>query len=411
MHFTTVFAASALAATALAAPNAQGGRPWGYQPPRRPTTTSSKKAVSSTGDCGDAVTTTAVVTITEHDGQTSTSTKSSTASTSSGVSSGVIVDPVGGSTCSASTVTSTSIGIATLTITEAGQTTTFTEEPITITESVPAETETLTETAAIETITVTSVQGGANSTATSTITVTSVQGGANSTATTTVSEIATVTGSCPTSNGTAPFPTGTGSPVPEVPDQCVNEEDSEVIAEVFRQLIQDYSTTMALNALTEDFIDYSSAVNIIMNKGAQYPKNITGPTFASRATFMAGQGSQPKIPFERLNVFYGCDSVAVRWMTTRSGNGQKNESAMIPVIGNGIMSVVPAEANNPSGYRFRIKVLYSEFNAAAWLVNNGIYRPAGPVDYIVKTNTTTPVKRSMAEMYEHYEESLRGAAI
>ncbi|KAK3617626.1 hypothetical protein LTR56_025173 [Elasticomyces elasticus] len=390
MHFTTVFAASALAATALAAPNAQGGRPWGYQPPRRPTT-SSKKAVSSTGDCGDVTaTTTAYFTVTEHDGQTSTSTKSSSASTSSGV----IVDPVGGSTCSASTVTTTSVGIATLTITEAGQTTTVSEEAITITESLPAETLTETETAAIETITVTSVQSGANSTAT-----------------TTVSEIATVTGSCPTSNGTAPFPTGTGSPVPEVPDQCVNAEDSEVIAEVFRQLIQDYSTTMALNALTEDFIDYSSAVNIIMNKGAQYPKNITGPTFASRATFMAGQGSQPKIPFERLNVFYGCDSVAVRWMTTRSGNGQKNESAMIPVIGNGIMSVVPAEANNPSGYRFRIKVLYSEFNAAAWLVNNGIYRPAGPVDYIVKTNTTTPVKRSMAELYEHYDESLRGAAI
>ncbi|KAK3627308.1 hypothetical protein LTR22_022788, partial [Elasticomyces elasticus] len=289
MHFTTVFAASALAATALAAPNAQGGRPWGYQPPRRPTT-SSKKAVSSTGDCGDVTaTTTAYFTVTEHDGQTSTSTKSSSASTSSGV----IVDPVGGSTCSASTVTTTSVGIATLTITEAGQTTTVSEEAITITESLPAETLTETETAAIETITVTSVQSGANSTAT-----------------TTVSEIATVTGSCPTSNGTAPFPTGTGSPVPEVPDQCVNAEDSEVIAEVFRQLIQDYSTTMALNALTEDFIDYSSAVNIIMNKGAQYPKNITGPTFASRATFMAGQGSQPKIPFERLNVFYGCDSVA-----------------------------------------------------------------------------------------------------
>ncbi|KAK5729570.1 hypothetical protein LTR17_011873 [Elasticomyces elasticus] len=245
----------------------------------------------------------------------------------------------------------------------------------------------------------------------STATITETESGAEGTITVTTG--GPTVSSCPASNTTAPFPTGTGSPVPEVPAQCVNEEDSEVIAEVFRQLIQDYSTTMALNALTEDFIDYSSAVNIIMNRGAQYPKNITGATFASRALFMAGQGSQPKIPFERLNVFYGCDSVSVRWMTTRSGNGQKNESAMIPVIGNGIMSVVPAEANNPSGYRFRIKVLYSEFNAAAWLVNNGIYRPAGPVDYIVKnnTNTTTPVKRSMTEMYEFYDESLRGAAI
>jgi len=79
---------------------------------------------------------------------------------------------------------------------------------------------------------------------------------------------------------------------------------------------------------------------------------------------------------------------------------------MIPVIGNAIMSVVPAEANNPLGYRFRIKTLYSEFNAAAWLVNNGVYRPNGTVDYI-NQNTTTVAKRSL----EHFDESLRGPAI
>ena len=32
-----------------------------------------------------------------------------------------------------------------------------------------------------------------------------------------------------------------------------------------------------MEALTEDFIDWSSAVNLIMNKGAELPKNITGP--------------------------------------------------------------------------------------------------------------------------------------
>lgn len=76
-------------------------------------------------------------------------------------------------------------------------------------------------------------------------------------------------------------------------------------------------------------MDYSSAVNIIMNKGAQFPKNITGPTFAGRQAFMDGQGSQPQIPFERLQTFHGCDSVSLRWVTTRSANGQASEVAAI----------------------------------------------------------------------------------
>lgn len=74
------------------------------------------------------------------------------------------------------------------------------------------------------------------------------------------------------------------------------------------------------------------------------------------------------------------------------------------------MYVVPAEANNPGGYRFRVKDLYSEFNAASWLVNNGVYRPAGPVDYINQNVTTNSTKRSI-ETYENYDESLRGAII
>jgi hypothetical protein len=343
MRFSTMIASSALAATALAAPNAQG-RPWGYGPPVKPTST--KKTTSST----------------------------KAASTSSGV----VISPTGGSTCSASTVTTTSVGIATLTVTQPGLTSTITDVA-TVTD-VATETEYETE---FETATVTDV-----------LTVTEPAAPA-----------ATITVTA-TANSTAPFPTSSPS-VPDVPDTCMNQNDADMLAEAFRKLIQDYSAEFALNALTEDFVDYSSAVNIIMNKGAQYPKNITGPTFASRATFMAGQGSQPKIPFERLQTFHGCDHVVVRWLTTRSGNGQPKEQAMIPVIGNGILHVVPAEANNPGGYRFRIQTLYSEFNAAAWLVNNGVYTPAGKVDYINKNGTV--VKRSFGE--DTFDASLRGPAI
>jgi len=190
-------------------------------------------------------------------------------------------------------------------------------------------------------------------------------------------------------------------------EECVTDEEAENMADVFRQLIQDYSDELALNALTEDFVDYASVVNSLMNRGAQYPKNITGPTFDGRQAFMDGQGSQPKIPFTTLNVFHGCRTVTVRWMTERSANGQPTEQAMIPVVGIAAMELVPAEPENEE-YNWRIEALYSEFNSLAWAVNLGLFTPAGPVDYINGTNTTTTMdKRSL----DNFDPSLRGPAI
>jgi hypothetical protein len=40
---------------------------------------------------------------------------------------------------------------------------------------------------------------------------------------------------------------------------------------------------------------------------------------------MDAQGSQPKIPFKKLNIFHGCNSVSMRWMTKRSAKGQESE--------------------------------------------------------------------------------------
>ncbi|KAI6844417.1 hypothetical protein KC332_g3692 [Hortaea werneckii] len=190
-------------------------------------------------------------------------------------------------------------------------------------------------------------------------------------------------------------------------EECVTDEEAENMADVFRQLIQDYSDELALNALTEDFVDYASVVNSLMNRGAQYPKNITGPTFDGRQEFMDGQGSQPKIPFTTLNVFHGCRTVTVRWKTERSANGQPTEQAMIPVVGIAAMELVPAEPENEQ-YNWRIEALYSEFNSLAWAVNLGLFTPAGPVDYINGTNTTTTMdKRSL----DNFDPSLRGPAI
>ena len=112
-------------------------------------------------------------------------------------------------------------------------------------------------------------------------------------------------------------------------DQCLTDEDAAEVASVFQQLIQGYTLELTEEALTEDFVDWSSAVNIIRNRGGEGPNVVNAVTFTSREQFSANHGKQPNIPFDTLNVFHGCNSTSVRWQTLRSGNGQPKEQAAI----------------------------------------------------------------------------------
>ena len=112
-------------------------------------------------------------------------------------------------------------------------------------------------------------------------------------------------------------------------DVCLTDADATAAADIFRQLIQAYTPALALEALTEDFVDWTSAVNIIRNRGAELPFITNSISFGSRAQFMAAQGSQPPIPFDTLNIFHGCNHTAVRWQTLRSANGKRTETADI----------------------------------------------------------------------------------
>jgi hypothetical protein len=67
----------------------------------------------------------------------------------------------------------------------------------------------------------------------------------------------------------------------------------------------------------------------------------------------------------------------MRWLTTRSGQGQRTEAAAIPVPGLVILETEPAEEGNK--YNYRIHTIFSEFNSAAWLVNLGVFKPNGTV--------------------------------
>ncbi|KAF2773363.1 hypothetical protein EJ03DRAFT_371290 [Teratosphaeria nubilosa] len=188
----------------------------------------------------------------------------------------------------------------------------------------------------------------------------------------------------------------------KIETKCISDADANITADIFRQLIQCYTKEMALAALTEDFTDYSSAVSILSTKVAA---DLVEPIFSSRAEFMEGHGKQQPIPFETLAIWHNCDRiVSMRWKTVRSGQGQKTEAAAIPVVGTAILATVPAEAGNL--YNYRIKTLYSEFNTAAWLVNNGVFKPAANVT----VQTPPPDKRGVlddawsASKFQHWSD-------
>ena len=46
-----------------------------------------------------------------------------------------------------------------------------------------------------------------------------------------------------------------------------------------------------------------------------------------------------------------------------------------PVVGTAILETIPDSENK---FGWRIKTLFSEFNTAAWLVNNGVFTPTAP---------------------------------
>lgn len=162
--------------------------------------------------------------------------------------------------------------------------------------------------------------------------------------------------------------------------KCMSREDAINVAGTFQSLIQGYTQEQALAALTPDFVDHTSAVSIIINRGGSGPEDVTEPVFTSRDEFMQGHGTQEPIPFETLQVWSTCDgTVTMVWQTIRSGQGQENEVAAIPVVGVAVLETEPTSRSTgieyeravAGGYHYRIHTLWSEFNTAAWLVNNG----------------------------------------
>ncbi|CAK1355190.1 hypothetical protein CB0940_01055 [Cercospora beticola] len=146
---------------------------------------------------------------------------------------------------------------------------------------------------------------------------------------------------------------------------CLSDQEAQGVADNFRNLIADYSDALANASLTEDFVDYSDSVIELINNGCpNSPVALGTATFDSRASFEAGQGAQPPIPFEQLNIWHNCDTVTIRWLS--KGPGQEPEQ---------VTGIIVLETVNLSN-TWLIKTVYSEFNSGAWLVNLGIFKPS-----------------------------------
>jgi len=90
-------------------------------------------------------------------------------------------------------------------------------------------------------------------------------------------------------------------------------------------------------------------------------------TFASKADFLAGQGAQPPVPFEILNLWNTCDTVIIRWLSAQSP---------LPVQGISIATVQPAPEGQGGGFgvgsqKWQINKIVAEFNSGAWLGDLG----------------------------------------
>lgn len=150
--------------------------------------------------------------------------------------------------------------------------------------------------------------------------------------------------------------------------KCISDSQADQVATTWAALIQNYSNELADATLTEDFTDYSESVNTLINScpqgDAAKPIPLLAPTFSTREQFKLGQGQQPPINFERLNLWHDCTSVNFRWKTTNTAN----ITDVKPVVG--IITLELAKNNNTAAqYPWLIETAYSEFDSGAWLQN------------------------------------------
>lgn len=140
---------------------------------------------------------------------------------------------------------------------------------------------------------------------------------------------------------------------------CLCDSDADVIGNDFAQLISNYSADFATKVLADDFSDQSDSVNTLIDSGTTGPIPLGSTTFATKATFLAGQGSQPDVPFTILQTWHTCDTVIIRWVANPGPQQVQGFDAII------------VEPSSNGFQPYQIKTVYGEFNSGAWFADLG----------------------------------------
>jgi hypothetical protein len=131
---------------------------------------------------------------------------------------------------------------------------------------------------------------------------------------------------------------------------CLRPQDVDHLVTNFALLVNStFDPARSADILNVDFIDFSDSINFLTG---QAPGSAT---FSSLTQFNIGQGGQPPVPLEVLNVdAVTCDTVAFRWIAYPGAQSVK-----------GITIFNAIQANGTSN-GWQIRTQFAEFNVAAW---------------------------------------------
>jgi hypothetical protein len=154
---------------------------------------------------------------------------------------------------------------------------------------------------------------------------------------------------------------------------CLQDVDVNHLVNGFALLVNStFDPNLSADILNVDFTDYSDSINFLTG---QTPG---APTFSSLQQFDVGQGGQPTVPLEILNIEAAtCDTVAFRWIAYPG-----------PLSVKGITIFNAIQANGTSN-GWQIKTQFAEFNVAAWtndLPGGNCQAPPPPPSNQVPTN-------------------------
>ncbi|EXJ76145.1 uncharacterized protein A1O5_00653 [Cladophialophora psammophila CBS 110553] len=136
---------------------------------------------------------------------------------------------------------------------------------------------------------------------------------------------------------------------------CLSTAAATNVVNGFASLLTAYSNATAESLLASDFTDTSDSINFL----AGNPLGST--TFPSKLAFELGQGSQPAIGFQVLNIdAITCKVIAFRWEAILGSSS--------PVKG---INILYTENPTQTDDGWQIQSVFSEFNSGTWTIEIG----------------------------------------